>query len=47
VGYTIRVPVESRVNFFSRYESIPERLKFREQKNPSVVLDAGAAPNTD
>lgn len=32
VGYTVRVPVEVRGEFFSRYEKIPSLLKFSEQK---------------
>lgn len=48
VGYTIRVPVEARVNFFARYESIPPEQKFREQKSvmgpmPASVVSTGAA----
>ena len=38
VGYTIRVPIEARKDFFARYESIPAELKFAEQRRePSAV----------
>ncbi|MGZ3696041.1 MAG: lytic transglycosylase domain-containing protein [Bdellovibrionota bacterium] len=33
VGYTIRVPVEARTNFFAQYESMPPEQKFQEQKD--------------
>lgn len=32
VGYTVRVPVEVRGEFFARYEKIPSLLKHQEQK---------------
>ncbi len=33
VGYTVRIPVEFREDFFKKYEAIPGYLKFGEQKN--------------
>lgn len=38
VGYTVRVPVESREEFLSKYEKIPSLLKHSEQKSEANVL---------
>lgn len=38
VGYTIRVPIEARSNFFAKYEAIPAEQKFREQKQANVSM---------
>jgi membrane-bound lytic murein transglycosylase D len=49
VGYTVRIPVEIREDFFKKYEAIPGYLKFGEQKNlqdtvPSKAASAEASP---
>ena len=45
VGYTIRVPIEARTNFFARYESIPAEQKFREQKSEMGPMPASVVVN--
>jgi membrane-bound lytic murein transglycosylase D len=40
VGYTIRVPIEARANFFARYEALPPEQKFREQKSEMGPMPA-------
>lgn len=50
VGYTIRVPIEARKDFFSRYESIPADQKFAEQKKKAgeaPVLSVAGGTNPD
>lgn len=43
VGYTVRIPVEIREDFFKKYEAIPGYLKFGEQKNLQDTTQSKAA----
>ncbi len=43
VGYTVRIPMEIREDFFKKYEAIPGYLKFGEQKVSNVESSNAAS----
>jgi membrane-bound lytic murein transglycosylase D len=43
VGYTVRIPIEVRDEFFRKYESIPKHLKFAEQRSSEAPSTRAAS----